>query len=148
MEIPDFRDPAVREKYRNDHFCQTPPIDPERMFPDGHDQNVTSHFNSCILSMEKCSIVLRKALDGAKIYDQIPEKAMRLEVVRSVKKAQDLLPELLKERSRAEQMLQLYPECHAADALRSMMQLAEPEILDGSLAENLNQIMNTILEKD
>jgi hypothetical protein len=33
VEVPDLRDKAVREKYRNDHFCTNPKADPANRLP-------------------------------------------------------------------------------------------------------------------
>jgi hypothetical protein len=38
-----------------------------------------------------------------------------------------------------QELISLYPECPAAEALRSAMTLAEPEILDPGLKEKLYQ---------
>lgn len=148
MEIPDFRDPAVREKYRHDEFCQKPAFDPQNIFPAGHDKTVTEQFNRCMLRMEAASIALRKAFDGAKIYDLISDKSARLEVIRSIQKALDLLPDLQEKRAAAQKMLALYPECAAADALRSMMEIAEPEISDKNIDGTLKNLMKSMLEKE
>jgi len=33
MEVPDLRDPAQRDKYRNDHACTTPEVAGDQLLP-------------------------------------------------------------------------------------------------------------------
>ena len=137
VEIPDFRKPEIREKYRNDHNCMKPLFDPAKIFPDGHDPSKTSAFNRIITQMEEYSIVLRKAVDGAKVYSQIQDGTVKLEVIRNLKKSLSVLPDLFAVRSAAKELVSLYPGSPAAFALSGMMTLAEPEILDGQDALEL-----------
>ncbi|MBQ7404070.1 MAG: Gfo/Idh/MocA family oxidoreductase [Lentisphaeria bacterium] len=131
MEIPDFRDPAVREKYRNDHGAMKRPFDPAKIFPEGHDTALTSGFNRLIVSLEKTSVLLRKALDGAKVYEQISGDKARLQVIQSLHQILEQLPALFEARSAAQNLISLYPDSPAAYALKGMLTLSEPEASQG-----------------
>ena len=148
MEIPDFRKPEVREKYRDDYGCMKKPFDPAKIFPDGHDVSKTSVFTSLISKMEKHSVVLRKALDGARVYSRIKDGAVKLEVIQNLNKSLNDLPELFAERASAKELISLYPESPAAFALSGMLTLAEPEALEGEevLKQKLNDLVNDLLK--
>jgi hypothetical protein len=85
MEIPDFRDKAVREQFRNDFRGMTRSFDPQKIFPEGHDTAMTSRFNFLMVNIEKLAMDLRTALDGAAIYEQIKDPADRLVILETLK---------------------------------------------------------------
>ena len=145
MEIPDFRDRDVRERFRDDRGAMTRPFDPEQIFPAGHDPAKTSAFNSLILKLIKQSVLLRKACDGATIYAQISDAENRLEIVKNLNQLLEQLPEMAAPREQAGELIAAYPESPAAGALRSALTLAEPEINDPDLAEKLRQKLKSII---
>lgn len=140
--IPDFRDPVIRDKYRNDNFSMTRIFEPDRIFPDGHDTAISGNFNKVMSVMEKKSVILRQAVDGAKLYPQIADADGKLKVIQFLKEAIDCLPELYQLRKQAQEMIDAYPDSPAAGALQSMMTLAEPEINDEE-----NVLKDKLLEK-
>ena len=131
MEIPDFRDGAVRDRYRNDHRSMRKPFDPARIFPEGHDPAVTSAFNGLMIRLSRQGTMLRTAMDGAAVAPQIQSAEAKLEIVRRLHQAIGSLPEMERTRREAEELVRRYPGCPAADALRGMMSLAEPELENG-----------------
>lgn len=92
--------------------------------------------------MEKKSVILRQAVDGAKLYPQIADADGKLKVIQFLKEAIDCLPELYQLRKQAQEMIDAYPDSPAAGALQSMMTLAEPEINDEE-----NVLKDKLLEK-
>ena len=147
MEIPDFRDPAVRERYRNDEGSMKRPFDPAGIFPEGHDPEQTSVFTSLMLQLIQQSTLLRTACDGAVIYDQISDPEKRLQIIQKLNLLLENLPEVLAAREKARQLIEAYPDSHAAEALRSVLTLAEPDILDTDLAEKLKKKIAELLKQ-
>lgn len=149
QEIPDFRLKEIREKYRNDHFTMTMPFDPARIFPDDQNTAITGNFNQIISQLEKKAVILRQALDGAKIYARIANAEVKLKVIEFLKQAVDILPELYKLQQEAKEIIRAYPDSPGAGALQSMMSIAEPEISDGEavLDEKLKKITAELLSK-
>ncbi|MBR2508343.1 MAG: Gfo/Idh/MocA family oxidoreductase [Lentisphaeria bacterium] len=150
MEIPDFRKAEVREKYRSDNYCWQQPFDPDKIFPDGHDTAITSNFNKAIYNIGKNSILLRKAMDGAVLYPNIINAAEKLEVIKNLNAASAVLDELENYRNMADKIINAYPDSLAAEALRSMKTLSEPEMNDGAeiLAEKIRETIKKLLEAD
>ena len=107
------------------------PFDPAKIFPEGHDTSLTSGFNRLIVSLEKTSVLLRKALDGAKVYEQISGDKARLQVIQSLHQILEQLPALFEARSAAQNLISLYPDSPAASALKGMLTLSEPEASQG-----------------
>ena len=139
MEIPDFRNKDVREQFRNDFRGMTRSFDPQKIFPEGHDTTITSRFNFLMINIETLAMDLRTALDGAVIYEQIPNPADRLTILETLKKARRQVPVLTQYMEEANAIVARYPGCLAAEALKSMMSLADTngrdpaELLDEKL---------------
>ncbi|MBQ9337938.1 MAG: Gfo/Idh/MocA family oxidoreductase [Lentisphaeria bacterium] len=149
MLIPDFRDPEVRRKFREDEGQMRRPFDPLRIFPEGHDRKLTSEFNALMLGLLKHSTLLRRAADGAAVGERVSSAEKKLEIIRLLNEAEKILPELASDRKKAEELIAAYPECPAADALRSALTLAEPEISAGpeALAEKLHRLQEKMLNE-
>ena len=139
MEIPDFRNKDVREQFRNDFRGMTRSFDPQKIFPEGHDTAITSRFNFLMINIETLAMDLRTALDGAVIYEQIPNPADRLTILETLKKARRQVPVLTQYMEEANAIVARYPGCLAAEALKSMISLADTngrdpaELLDEKL---------------
>ena len=145
MEIPDFRDPAIRERYRNDNVAMKRPFDPAKIFPEGHDPEQTSVFTSLMLQLIRQSTLLREACDGVAIYDQIKDAKSKLQIIGKLTRCIETLPELAAARKQAEKLIGMYPDSPAAGSLRSMLTLSDPEILDTDLQEKLKQKLSELL---
>ncbi|MBQ6599418.1 MAG: hypothetical protein IJH79_17865, partial [Lentisphaeria bacterium] len=145
MEIPDFRDPAVRERYRNDEGAMKRPFDPAKIFPAGHDPEKTSVFTSLMLQLIRQSTLLRAACDGAVIYAQVSDPGKQLQIIQKLNQLQVILPELLAARENARQLIEAYPDSPAAGALKSALTLAEPEILEAGLKEKIQKKLSELL---
>ena len=147
MEIPDFRDPAVRERYRNDEGAMKRPFDPAKIFPEGHDPEKTSVFTRLMLQLIRQSTLLRAACDGAVIYAQVSDPEKRLQIIRKLNQLAEILPELTSARKQAEKLIGMYPDSPAAGALKSVLTLAEPEILDVDLKDKIQKKLSELLLK-
>ena len=72
----------------------------ERIFPEGHDQALTGHFNTVMTKLYPLRPiggipVYHMALDGMKIYDDIADEAGKMRIVENVGRLIHILPELL-----------------------------------------------------
>ena len=101
-------------------------------------------FNSLMLQLIRQSALLRRACDGAAVYAQISDSEHRLKVIQSLDQAHEQLPKLREARKQAQELIAAYPACPAAEALRSALTLAEPEILDPDLSEKLRKTLKAI----
>ena len=147
MEIPDFRDPAVRERYRNDEGAMKRPFDPAKIFPEGHDPERTAVFTNLMLQLIRQATLLREACDGAAIFAQIGDSEKRLQVIRKLNQLAEILPELTEARKQAEKLIGMYPDSPAAGALKSVLTLAEPEIADADLKDKIQKKLSELLLK-
>ena len=134
--------PPVRTNYYEVNF------DPAKIFPDGHDTAITSNFNTLILKIEKYAIVLRQALDGAAIYEQMQNAQDQLSILKALKQAQKNMPELNQTLKDAQKLIELYPASPAAEALKTMISLTVTNGKDPEqrLALELERILNSNLK--
>ena len=75
LDIPDFRKQEDRDKYRDDHYSVVlNDRDPKKIFPDGHDTNITKNFNTLMTKIyplycgEHGIKLYYRAIDGIKLY--------------------------------------------------------------------------------
>ena len=120
VDIPDFRNKEDRDKYRDDHYSVVDSNrDPQNIFPEGHDTNITKNFNTLMTKIyplycgEHGIKLYYRAVDGIKLYDNIVDPAQKLTVVNAVNKLIKHLPELAKNCSELKKIGDLYPECPA-----------------------------------
>lgn len=132
VEVPDFRDPAVREKYRNDDFIQEH-FDPETyLFPEGHDKSITGKFSKTMadLSNAWCRngvTLVRQVYDGMKIYPLLADDAGRFSVICDVQQLIAEIDDLAETYRTAKEIINAYPDSVAAEQLRSMLEIGEEE---------------------
>ncbi len=144
MEIPDFRDKSVRDKYRNDNFRMTLPFEPDKIFPDGHDKAETSKFNQLMRDLLKNATNLRCAIDGAKLYSSLTNDQDRLEVAKLLNLAISELPETGKYFAEAEKLAGLYPDSPAAYALHGAMSLIADDLTENIETELKSSLAKTL----
>lgn len=149
MEIPDFRDPAVRDRYRHDDGAQTRPFDPEKIFPDGHDRAKTSRFDALMLQLLRQSAQLREACDGAAVYAQVRDPAEKLRILERLSQSMAAVTQLAAAREEARGLIAAYPDCPAAEALRGALTLTDAEFRNGeeALRAQLARTRETLLSE-
>jgi hypothetical protein len=98
-----------------------------------------------MLKLIRNAQILRAAFDGSVIWNELRDDAARLAVLKSVTKAEALLPEFFSAREEAEALLEAYPESLAAKPLGEMLALQMPEL--GASEENLREQLIKIKEK-
>ena len=149
MEIPDFRDPSVRERFRTDDGAMKRPFDPAKIFPAGHDPKRTSQFTALMLRLLRQSTLLREACDGAVVFDQVKEEESRIAIIDKLTRCIGSLAEFSAARQQAEELIAAYPDCPAAEALRSVLTLGEMEFRGGcgALHNRLHEIREKLSNK-
>lgn len=129
MEVPDFRDPAVRERYRDDDEIPEH-MDPKRIFPDGHDTRITKDFATVMSNFsgfweDKGLILVRNARDGMRLYPDLATDTDRFAVQSDVRRLLRELPAFADNCRAAKRILEAYPDCPAAAAIRSSLEIAD-----------------------
>ncbi len=119
--VPDFRDKATRELYRNDNFMQQH-FDTNAIFPENQDRKLTEQFNSLMVKFNTFSgrvgtILVNAAFDGMKLYPMLADYQSRLAVTNNVRKLLDQLPELAEVYRQAKALADAYPDSLGAKAI-------------------------------
>ena len=119
MEIPDFRDKAVRDKYRKDNWQQKH-IDPAKIFPDTQDLAITTDFSPAIMALNAAATQVRKALDAIKVFPvALPEDKIR--IIDLVKSVRDSIPGYADTYARARKIAAAYPDSQGGIALQELL---------------------------
>ena len=131
QRIPNFRNKEDRDLFRNDYG--TPEvIDPKRIFPDGHDPAITGNFATVMSKFSNFSgnmgmTLLRNARDGMKIYTELAGDADKFAVITDVKNLIKSLPDLASNCRDAKKIMDAYPDCPAATAIRETLALCDAD---------------------
>ncbi len=119
IEIPDFRDPSVRRRYRADHWRQKH-IDSDRIFPDDQDPAVTNDFSAAAKALGSAATRVRMALDAMTAFPvALPED--RMQIIDLVKKVRDAAPQYAQTYLRARKIVDAYPDSQGGRALGEML---------------------------
>ncbi|MBE6394026.1 MAG: Gfo/Idh/MocA family oxidoreductase [Lentisphaerae bacterium] len=127
MDVPDFRDKALREKYRNDHWkSRNFEFDTERIFPEGHDKIITSRFTKLMTDLYPLYLdhgipVWNMAMDGMKLYNDTLEPYGKLRIIEHVERLVHCLPQLAEDCKFARQLADMYPDCAAGKTLEKVL---------------------------
>ena len=127
MEVPDFRDKAVRDRYRNDHW-QAKHLDPEGIFPENQDIHITGDFTTVCRDMIPLIKLVRCALDGMKVYRFVPQ-AQKIIVVEQVRELREKLPEVAACYQRMRKIADAYPESMGGEAMLEKLELGEESLI-------------------
>ena len=131
IEIPDFRDSAVRNHYRNDNF-QAKFLNPQQIFPPELQNKDTDQFTAIMapfLHREGILATVRGARDGMVIYNQIADDSGKLAVVKNVTKLLLDLPDYAQKCKKAIAFAQQFHDTIPGQALSSVLHAAEAEKL-------------------
>lgn len=132
VEVPDFRDPAVREKYRNDDFLP-PHLDPKTfLFPEGHDKAISGKFSKTISELIQAwrnvgTTVVRRVYDGMKIFPLLASNEGRMDVIRDIKELIVTIDDLAETYRTAREIINAYPDSNAARILLGLLEIGEEE---------------------
>ena len=141
MEVPDFRDKSVRNRYRGDNWLP-PHIDPAHIFPDNQDLAVTGDFAPVCKTMIPLIRLVRCALDGMKVYDFV-QKEQQILVIDTVKELRSRIGEVQDCYRRMRKIADAYPESQGGVAMLEKLDLGEEAlIMDAeALTKKLNEFL-------
>ena len=126
QEVPDFRDKAQREKYRNDHFA-CPRYDVEHgLFPRGADKALVGNFTTLMKDVIRHALLYRAYADWVSVSEAVKEPAGIAEVADNLIKD---LPEMRAAFKAAHKIMDAYPESDGARVLREMLALVDEKAL-------------------
>ena len=131
LDVPDFREKAAREQYRNDHFSQIPP-DPSKIFPEDQDPDLTGKFSVIMNDLDRAWTtkgvpLLIAALDGINLYPYIQDEASRQAVQMRVRLLLRDLPGMIDSFRQAKILAEKYPSSPGGKALKSYLDSGYPE---------------------
>lgn len=132
VQIPDFRVKAERDKYRCDDWSgAVENFDPQHIFPDGHDPEITGSFTTVMTNLfpgdsKDGFPLVHSALDGMRLYPHIADDTGRLNVVSAVNLLIHKLPEIAGNCRIARSIADAYPDCVPGRTLCRL--LAEEDI--------------------
>jgi len=132
MEIPNFRDKSVCDRYRNDHWQQKH-IDPAKIFPNNQNLAITNDFSPAMLALDDAATNVRMAVDAIKVFPAaLPEDKIR--IIDHVKKVRDSIAEYTVTYTRARRIANAYPDSQGGHALLEMLvDIGEEQrVMDGA----------------
>ena len=122
--VPDFRDPAQREPYRNDHFAQQRYDFRDGVFPPGADETITLSFSLVMRDLIRLTASYRAYRDWTLVAEDIkePERLVAL-----ADKAIEALSELRETQQAAQRIITHYPDSDGARVLGEILALGDPD---------------------
>ena len=126
MDIPDFRDPDIREKYRNDNWVQESFFAKKKVFPEGDDLNITCDFTNTMSQLISKSTLYRAYTDWYSVKNEVMDKSNIIKILNDLIAA---LPELKEIYKKARIIADAYRDSEGARVLREMLELGDEEIV-------------------
>jgi len=131
VDIPDFRDKAVREQYRHDYFAQEH-FDPAKIFPDDQNLAETKNFTQIMSALDQAWRLdgvpqMIAALDGIKLYKFVDDPDSEFAIQTQVRKLLHNLDALADALDSARKLSDKYPDSLGGKALASFLAAACPE---------------------
>jgi len=120
LEVPDFRDPAVRDRYRNDNWVQKH-HDTYNIFPKDQDITITGNFSSVGAKLNPAVTRVRKVLDSMKVF-KLATAEDKVAIINIVKELRDDLPQVVEIYREARKIVDAYPESQGRRALRELLE--------------------------
>jgi predicted dehydrogenase len=127
LHVPDLRDPAQREAYRDDHFAQPRYDYKEGLFPAGADQTLTGQFSLTMRDLINCAVAYEAYRQWSLVLDDMVQPA---EMVPIVDRLLEALPRLNEVQAVARQLADHYPGSDAARVLGEMLELSGEGVTD------------------
>ncbi|MBI4027289.1 MAG: Gfo/Idh/MocA family oxidoreductase [Verrucomicrobia bacterium] len=123
--VPDFRDPAQREPYRNDHYAQPRYDSKNGLFPKGADESITLQFSRTMRDLINASGVYRAYRDWSVIAADVKDPT---QLVPLADRLLEAIPLLQETQRTACKIVEAYPESDGARVLRDMLERSDVEI--------------------
>jgi hypothetical protein len=134
--VPDFRDRAERERYRDDRFAQ-PRFDHERgVFPEGQDEALTGRFALTMRDLIRTATAYRAYRDWKQVLGDMDEPGQILAVIDQLLRE---LPRLAEVGETARQLIAACPGSPGARVLEEMLALVDEEAMRPGFAGDLEQ---------
>lgn len=129
LRIPDFRNKSERDEFRNDDY-QFKYFDPEHFFPEGHDPAITGDFTTIMTRLFPMNSMggiplVKRALDGIKLYSFIANADEKLMVIKTVNKLIDELAGIADLCRRAEVVMNAYPDSLPGQTIKRVLDTTE-----------------------
>ncbi len=128
-DVPDFRQQADRDAWRDDHVAPERPDVAQGSFPKEADREVVAPFNRVIRDLINNALAYRAYVDWRQVLDDMENPA---EILSTLDRAIECAPALRETIFEAQAIIDAYPQSEGARALREMMEIAQA---DSVLAE-------------
>ena len=126
FEVPDFRDPASRAAYRDDHFSQ-PRFDHKKgLFPEDQDHPLTEQFSRTMRDLIHTSTAYRAYRDWQQVAADLNEPARLADILDNLI---EKTPQLIEVQEQARKIITAYPDSPGARVLREMLALTDEEVI-------------------
>jgi hypothetical protein len=143
IEIPDLRDKANRELYRNDHESGAIEFDTSDIFPAGHDKTLTDNFTRLMtevypICMDGGLNRFHAVFDGIEIYDQIDGDAGKLLIRNKANQLVKEMPKLAENCQMLKKIMEAYPDSIPGRTIAKVLDTPRLEKLlnaDATIAE-------------
>jgi len=123
-DVPDFRDKAVREAYRNDHYDQERYDVEKGVFPPGADYSLTKQFSLTMRDLIWHSQTYRAFREWQRVMDDMVDPS---QVIALADKAIAVMPRLQEVQKVAREMIDRYPESDGATVLKALLDISDEE---------------------
>lgn len=141
-DIPDFRDKAQREPWRNDHFAQKRYDAKNGCFPSDADTKLTYTFSDTMSRMIKFAHSYRSMMDWFSLNTFIADEEEKKTYRENIEKYRGDLPNTVETYQQARRIVDAYPESDGARVLREMLELGgETEVIDPAFPRKLKEMI-------
>ena len=125
IDIPDFRNKSDRDKFRNDNHAYKM-LDATHIFPEGHDPAISGNFTPLMVNLFPMNgnngiLLAKRAWDGMKLFPYLADNDSKLNVVKSVAKLIDELPNIADWCRQAEKIMNAYPDTLPGKTIRQSL---------------------------
>jgi predicted dehydrogenase len=124
-DIPDFRDRAQREVWRNDRFAQPRFDHREGLFPKSQDLSITTHFSRTMRDLIGAATTYRAYRDARQLLNDLANPHQYRETIEALL---GRMPVLQESQRMARKIIDRYPESVGGRVLRDMLDLSEPGV--------------------
>ena len=132
--MPDFRDKAEREAYRDDWAEDVPNFDPESVFPPDADKELVKDFNRIMVELFHNYGAQRQLftyIQGRRLYDNLADPAAKRLIVDVARALPALLPRMAEYCRLAKRIRDAYPDSIGGRTLaRALAHLPLDMVLD------------------
>jgi len=133
-DVPDFRDPKQRAKYRNDHWAQERYDVAKGCFPVRADRKVTARFTATMKDLIHHALNVRAFLDWEKLIDSVKERHKVVALADQVVGDYDAMRKTVRA---ARRLADVYPRSDGARVIREMLEVMDVDQVTrrGALAD-------------